>query len=293
MNNKNDFINCFDITFTNSNSDILLNDILELLKLTNNERLFLRKKNEEYNLLENFVHDISNFILSKVETENKDKIEVSFNLLNSYNKMHLEFEGIPINPIASLILYLNNNDKDNDYSLLTSINNSSYKYKDYYYSNNKFYFVNPKKLKLIRFDTSKYYHNHYSVNDKLNIVLIHLWKINNPIELNRYNNNNAIKNTRNINLPIKINESNCKCKLDLEKVIINKRDFYDNIFYTNNKHGYNFLHKSINDNIENSLEHYDFVHFELLNGDLDKINNKTNNDDNKKKLNSIKFEIPS
>jgi hypothetical protein len=315
MSNIDKYIRSFDLLFDESNSKILVSELVELLKFTNNEQYFLKKNNSDFNLLEQFVYDISNFFLFNNKIEINNEIEVSFRLLNRYNKPHLDYDGIPIKPIFSYIVYLNNNKNNNDYSLFTNINNSSYKYKDYYDSDNVFYFVNPKVLKLIEFDSTKFYHNHISLENEMHVLLIDVWKIKGPIDLNIYNddnNNLTVKYSK-----LNINESCIKTTVNLEKIILDKRALFDDIFYNNNINSYDFLHKCIINNCVNLLcnneennidvtpktsdssqgcsnnkisDNYDFIQVEILNDNIGKQNIKKQSND--KKLKSIKFDIP-
>jgi hypothetical protein len=306
MDIKNEFIEYSKINIDDDgNLKFVVNGVIELLKLTNNKLMFLKNKTQtnKYNLLENFVYEISKKYLTCINREKaegkvycnlnektckidiEDNIKISFKQLNSYNRMNLEFDLSPIKPVFSCMVYLNETSNNNTYSFFTNIDTSSYKYKSFYESNNVFNCVSPKLLNLITFDVSKYYHNHISENNDMNILLINFWENKNNIEMNIYNSNDELveKNKNNIYPKLTINKINNVLTINSKNHIFDNRMFYDSIFYKNDIISYFFLKTITNAYSYDSIN----VEFSGKVDYTDNIESKTN------KLKSIKFLIPS
>lgn len=223
--------------------------IESMLSINTPSAYLLDKNNEKMDIIEKFVFDIANFHLNQ---KNRDimadniNIEFWFKTSGSYNKtIHTDGDDESIRlkkitkpPLCSILVYLNDNDNP---TLLTNINEESYKFKTFDGVNKNICIVFPKKLRNIVFDGS-YFHSEINlfsldwndISKERNVLVIDLWENYKPINLSLYLSEKYKESTYNINDEfIKIHKNKSKIQnILVDETIINEQFFCD-ILYKN------------------------------------------------------------
>jgi hypothetical protein len=284
-----------------NNLDILLNNICEINE--SNITYLLNNKNIN-NIIEKIIYDISVFHLNKLNVELNESIfiEFWFKKYSKDNSLHIdcdEYQRIFNNkydyesPFLSCVTYLNDNNTIP--TLLTNVDNESYKYK--IFENNKLYISLPRKMKQISFNGGKYFHGNNILNDNYdnmrNIFVINLWDkkpTNVPYfnyehfsykyEMSLKKKIDYIYYEKEIKL-FNINENNNSIKITLNDDILSPI-FFENLLYNPD-----YINLNIFNNYINEFNNYDTFIF-----DTDLKNKKDNNKIKKRidTLNIKKFE---
>lgn len=232
-----------------------------LLSLKYHSAYILDKKKNRFDFIEKLVYDLSKFHLKNI---NKDvdgddiKLEFWFKTTDSYGRiMHTDGDDNAIAigkvspvPLMSILLYLNNN---NNPTLITNIDEESYKYKNFTDENKNLSIVFPKKMRSIVFNGG-YFHSEINIfNDEneiqelRNMLVIDVWQNYNPIglpiyKLHKYQSHMYDKNDES-NYIIKRNT--VAKQISLYDSVLNN-DFFSNILYRNDNRHYKFLSKVFN-----------------------------------------------
>jgi hypothetical protein len=224
-------------------SDMLIynNFIIESLNGTK----LLNTSQDNFNLLEKYVYDISMFHFNRLSIEYNSKIHyIEFWCKNTVelNNFHFDcdeyekkMENNYIYPLLSNIIYLN----DSVYpTIITDVDLEKYKYKEFQKEKN-ITFVFPRKNKHITFDGSKR-HGVTSIFEEHNnkpryIIAINLWD-RKPTNVEYYQKNETTKTYTYNNQTQILNINPCN---EVKNIIIVKNminhDFFENLFYRNKK----------------------------------------------------------
>lgn len=214
---------------------------IETLKNTK----LLNTEQEDFNLLEKYVYDVSMFHFNRLNIEyNSNTHYIEFWCKNSVelNSFHFDcdeyekkMENNYIYPLLSNIIYLN----DSTYpTLITDVDLEKYKYKEFQNEKN-ITLVFPRKNKHITFDGSKR-HGVTSIFEENNnepryIIAINLWD-RKPTNVEYYQKHEIIEKYIYNNQTPLINIQPCN---NVENKLIVKDtlnyDFFENLFYRNKK----------------------------------------------------------
>ena len=195
MNNK---LSVYDISFNNENTSLYLsimsNECTSSIKSF--QSYILNKKSENIDFIEKIVYDLSKFHLDNMNKDIRNEnitIEFWFKANITYGKeIHIDGDvngihhrGFSCSPLCSILVYLNDNENP---TLLTNIDNESYKYKKI--TNKELFIIFPKKLKSIIFDRS-YYHSEIDIFDNRdtidrNVLVIDIWEDYIPLFIENY-----------------------------------------------------------------------------------------------------------
>jgi hypothetical protein len=215
--------------------DHFTNEFIQKTKLLNTNQ-------DNFNLLEKYVYDISMFHFNRLNIEyNSDMHYIEFWCKTNVqlNNFHFDcdenernMENNFIYPLLSNIIYLN----DSIYpTVITDINLEKYKYKEFQNEKN-IMIVFPKKNKHITFDGSKRHgvssiFEEDNINGSRYIIAINLWD-RKPTNV-KYYQKQQIEKTYDNNMQL-VNITPCK---QVENVIFTKdllnNDFFENLFYKN------------------------------------------------------------
>lgn len=262
-----------------------------LLSLKQHSAYILDKEKEKFDFIEKLVYDLSKFHLRNINID-VDKsdivVEFWFKTSGSYDRiMHTDGDDNAISmgklcpvPLMSQLLYFNDN---NNPTLVTNIDEESYKYKQFTDENKNLFLVFPKKMRNIIFNGG-YFHSEINIfneidnnTDLRNVLVVDIWHNYNPIGLPLYNSKKYKSHTYHIN-----EESNYLFKknsivkhIPLDDSILNN-NFFSEILYNRNNNVYNFLSKILN-------KQYIYEGLYIINNI--NTNNKIQNEDPFKKLN--------
>jgi len=191
-------LSVYDISFNDENTNMYLSAMCnECISSINVFQAYILNKNSKnIDFIEKIVYDLSKFHLDSLNKDIQDEnitIEFWFKANITYKRdIHIDGDdngiihrGFSSSPLCSILVYLNDNENP---TLLTNIDNESYKYKNI--TNKELYFIFPKKLKSIIFDGS-YYHSEIEIFDKCdnidrNILVIDIWEDYVPLFLDNY-----------------------------------------------------------------------------------------------------------
>jgi len=257
------FLNCNKIKI----DDFLLNNIVLNAKKLENASFILNTKKEKYNLIEKFIYEIAHFHLKNLNIINYSSISIEFSFKNKFNNsLELETYENEI-PILKTLTFLNESE---NYSIITNIDNESYKFKNFGYDKN-IYLCLHKKLNHLSFDGGNFFHSDLIQNFNSNladenlILLINIWNVN-LINKNIFSDDLLGEDTYPANI-LTIDESNDVKKIELQ----NKQcynNFFEKIFYLKEYNLYKDIYNEINqedktfdnfifineNSIENSIE---------------------------------------
>jgi hypothetical protein len=230
-----------------------------LLSLKYHSAYIVDKNKNRFDFIEKLVYDLSKFHLNHIKKDidgDDIKIEFWFKTTDSYGRiMHTDGDDNAIAlgkispvPLMSILLYLNNN---NNPTLITNIDEESYKYKNFTDENKNVSIVFPKKMRSIVFNGG-YFHSEINLfNDEneiqelRNMLVIDVWQDYNPFGLPLYNSNKYQSHMYD-----KYQESNYIIKRNTTTKQISLRngsglnnDFFSNILYRNDNRHYKFLSK--------------------------------------------------
>ena len=192
MNNK---LSVYDISFNNENTSLYLsimsNECASSIKSF--QAYILNKKSENIDFIEKIVYDLSKFHLDNMNKDiRNENITIEFWFKANITKNHIDGDvngighrGFSCSPLCSILVYLNDNENP---TLLTNIDNESYKYKKI--TNKELFLIFPKKLKSIIFDRS-YYHSEIDIFDNRdtidrNVLVIDIWEDYIPLFIENY-----------------------------------------------------------------------------------------------------------
>jgi hypothetical protein len=223
----------------------LINDLHLFDDFLSGKKFLLDINKEKFDFIEKIVYEIALFHINNLNLNSNVFIEFYLNNKNNNNLITENYENIK--PVIKTITNLQ---ETNGPNLITNINNETYKFKKFNYTN-FICFSNKKCLKHISFDGGNYFHSESislnNITDYENCdLIVNLWneKINNSLQT--YNNckDSVIfygKNEKLIN-KFFINEDNVKI------VTLKKNNFeniLDNIFYKKEYSDYNNLYNEI------------------------------------------------
>ena len=233
-----------------------------LLSLKYHSAYILDNNKNRFDFIEKLVYDLSKFHLKNINMDiDKDniKLEFWFKTTDSYGRvMHTDGDDnakalgkpSPV-PLMSILLYFNNN---NNPTLITNIDEESYKYKNFTDENKNLSIVFPKKMRSIVFNGG-YFHSEINLfNDEneiqelRNMLVIDVWHNYNPIRLPLYNSNkyqsHMYDKNDGSNYIVKRNTVVKQISLSNDSVL--KNDFFLDILYRNHNRCYKFLSKVFN-----------------------------------------------
>jgi hypothetical protein len=236
----------------------------------------LNHNKNEFNLIEKYVYDIIKFHLNRMNIRFDTNIVGGFSfksrkiygLTTTSGDLSVNNKKLSKKPFLSCLTYFDNN---NDPTIITNIDNDSYKFKNL--TDNTLCFSFPTRMKHIVFNGGKYYHCEGNVfdnseQDERCILVIDIWYNHIPVNLEYYDSkkhsnytardifkrddyilhfNNENQNIKKIEVTDDILNSNIfeeiLYKKDAQvfnkfKNIFNKQDLYNNntiILYKNNK----------------------------------------------------------
>jgi hypothetical protein len=249
------FLNNWNININELN---LINNLKKDITNIKNISLLLNTQKKSYNLIEQFVYEIALFHFNRLNIpfDSSKTIEFCFNT-NLNNNLQLE-KNNSVKPLLKTYTYLNDS---KNISIITNIDNETYKYKNFVSSSNIYFYLN-KYLNHIAFEGGSFYHsNSIFENDNLNndnlILTINLWdKL--PSNINIYNddNLNLSYNTSTFNLKF-IEKSDNSKKIGIDNNVF--KDLFENIFY---RKDYN-LYSELISLIENESNIFDIFIFDF------------------------------
>lgn len=221
--------------------NLLTENIIDNLHLFNEKR-FLLKNKENYDIVEKYIYDIVNNVLKQKNIsfdQSKFHIEFWTKKQSIFPHMHIDcdiekykLEQKHIYPFLSCVLYLNN---DNNFpTVLTDIDIEDYKYKSFDAENNLL-FSFPRKMKLLTFD-GKYMHGISNINnipnDERNIIAINIWEDFKPLNTDYYQSiQNDFTNFYNRDDNLILPEKNKKNYTYTTGTQIINNDFFEKLFY--------------------------------------------------------------
>jgi hypothetical protein len=229
-----------------------------LLSLKYHSAYILDQNKNRFDFIEKLVYDLSKFHLKNINMDiDKDniKLEFWFKTTDSYGRvMHTDGDDnakalgkpSPV-PLMSILLYLNNN---NNPTLITNIDEESYKYKNFTDENKNLSIVFPKKMRSIVFNGG-YFHSEINLfNDEneiqelRNMLVIDVWHNYNPIRLPLYNSNKYQSHMydKNDGSNYIVKRNTVTKQISLYDSVLNN-DFFSNILYRNDNRNYKFLSK--------------------------------------------------
>jgi len=294
MNKSN--IGVYDVNITNTNEKEILQILIDnCSKSLINKNAFLLDLNKiEFNLIEKIVYDLSVFHLKNMNINILDNINIEFwfKTTGTYsvhfhtdkddNSMNLR--GISPTPLFTSLLYLTNNYNP---TLITNIDENSYKYKNFLNENSNLFLFFPKKMKNLLFNPS-FYHSELDIFDNLNknknrnVLVINVWKNYIPLELQFYENieKDIYKKEKNI---INIKKNDIIKNINIENEIILNNIFFTELLYNKSKKYHfiikNILEKYINNENENNENNENVIYMLYNNSNI--VINQLANPNNK------------
>jgi hypothetical protein len=221
--------------------NLITENIIDNLYLLNEKRYLLKNK-EKYDIIEKYIYDIVNNILKNKNIyfdQFKFHIDFFTKKQSLFPDMHIDYDIEKYNlekkyiyPMISCVLYLNN---DNNFpTILTDIDIEDYKYKNFDNENNLLLSF-PRKMKLLTFN-GKYMHGISNINNILNndnnIIVINIWEDIKPLNIDYYDSiQNNYLNLYNRNDNLIILEKNEKIYNHTTGVKIINNDFFEKLFY--------------------------------------------------------------
>jgi GR25 family glycosyltransferase involved in LPS biosynthesis len=194
------------------------NNIINNKEFSYIDKEFILDKNKKnISILEKYIYDISLFNLNLINKTIED-VQISFNITNNI-KLYNCFDNNDIFPLFTSATFLEDCDKP---FIITDIDVEKYKYKNF--EGNKSLLLIPKKMLHIVFN-GNYYYNNYNVNSL--IIIINIWKKNDRLNFQTYNNNNFLYKDELINYTFK--ES-----ISQPIQIYTETNIYEELLYNNN-----------------------------------------------------------
>ena len=300
-------LNTWDLEFNSLNEmeNNIINDIIDLYPFSiNNNMFFINKNKNKYNILEKIVVDIGKFHLNKNGIELDDNINISFEFYsNNQQSMHIDTKNNYGRPFISSVTYLNSSINP---TIITSIDNNSYKFKKF--ENENLFISFPSKMKHISYDGGNYFHlhnfnlNNNNFNEQPFILIVYIWNIKldnilyykdrfeiqdssipniNDGDGNGNGNGNSNgddiffdKNSDDFVL-FKISKNNAKI-IELHNDLIINDTFFDNILYRKSKNIFR-LNKLFEN--KNFKDFHNFIIIKLKLDDIKEKKTKIENDD--------------
>lgn len=227
-------------------------NVESILSLKSNP-LMLNKSKTQMDIIEKLVFDISKFHLEQTNNDIlSNNIHISFSFkttnLQAQDKiLHTIFENEDLThkqipKLSDMTILVNLNDSDIS-TILTNVDEETYKFKNFHDENQNLCIVFPRQMRNIVFD-GKYFHgaaNLFSSSNNIyeeqRMLEINIWKCDNPINLQVYSSDKYKDYTYNSNDEfIKIFKNSKKIKkISIDPIndkIINY-DFLCDIFYKN------------------------------------------------------------
>jgi hypothetical protein len=155
-------LSVYDISFNDENTNMYLSAMCnECISSINVFQAYILNKNSKnIDFIEKIVYDLSKFHLDSLNKDIQDEnitIEFWFKANITYKRdIHIDGDdngiihrGFSSSPLCSILVYLNDNENP---TLLTNIDNESYKYKNI--TNKELYFIFPKFVFPLAFSSS-------------------------------------------------------------------------------------------------------------------------------------------
>lgn len=227
----------------------MLSDECLIKRNKTNDAFLLEKNKTKYDFIEKLVYDMAKFQLDEMNIDiNSSEINVEFwfKTTGTYDdSIHIDCDvnsfdtrRISRSSIFTSLLYLNDNANP---TLITDIDEDSYKYKNFTSENSNLILIFPKKMRNVVFN-SGYFHGEINIFNKLeeepprNLLLINVWKNYCPLNIPfyeslKYEFYSFEKNESVIN----INKDNFMKKINTVDSLILNDVFFTELLYRNNK----------------------------------------------------------